>query len=281
MTNNNFNTPAQVLKANINTQSSKTSVPMPKIILSGILAGMYIGFGAAASNVVMHNISNVGIARLLGGCVFPVGLIMIVLLGGELFTGDCLIVMAAADKKCTVGFACKLLVTVWFANLAGGLIVSGLVMLSGQTGYSAGLLGAYTIKVAYSKAAAAPAAAVSSGIMCNIFVCAAVLMAAASKDIAGKIFAVFFPIMAFVLCGFEHCVANMYYIPAGIMAKSKYAELFSEIYEISREELDSVLNLKNFFINSFFVTLGNILGGMIFIGAALYYINKKNIDAAD
>ena len=122
--------------------------------------------------------------------------------------------------------------------------------------------------------------AFTSGILCNVFVCGAVLMATAAKDVAGKIWACFFPILVFVVSGFEHCVANMYYIPAGIIAKnnSVYAEKAMEVYGYTEEQL-AKLNWKSFFIDSSIpVTLGNIVGGMVLIGVIFWLINGKNYD---
>ena len=249
------------------------------MVLLGIFAGMFIAGGAAASSVAMHAISNVGLARLLGGVVFPVGLMMIVFIGGELFTGDCLLILGFIDKRYKVTAMIRVLVVVYISNLIGAMVIALLVSLSGQYNYTDGLLGAYTIKVAMGKVNMSFGQAFCSGIMCNIFVCAAVLMAAAAKDIAGKVWAIFFPIMAFVVSGYEHCVANMYYIPAGIFAlgNEKYAARAAAEYGYTYEQM-SVVDWKHFFINSSIpVTLGNIVGGMLFVGVILYLIYGKNI----
>lgn len=274
---NMFNTPAQIIEGNINAAVGKAKLPLGKLILLGIFAGMCIGGGAAASNVAMHSIDNVGLARFVGGCIFPVGLMMIVFMGGELFTGDCMMIMAAMHKKITVLDVIRVLVLVFITNLVGGLIIAGLAYFSGQFNYTGGMLGAYTIKVAMSKANVTFVGGVTSGILCNIFVCSAVLMGAAAKGIAGKVWGIFFPIMAFVVSGYEHCVANMYYIPAGIFAamNPKYAELAMSEYGYTAEQMAS-LNWYNFFVkNEIPVTIGNILGGMVFIGVILYMINRK------
>ena len=154
-----------------------------------------------------------------------------------------------------------------------------MVYMSGQLNYTDGLLGAYTIKVAMGKLSLSFGEAFFSGIMCNIFVCAAVLMAGAAKDIAGKVWAIFFPIMAFVVSGYEHCVANMYYIPAGMFAMNNeaYVEKAIDTYGYTAEQLQS-LNMGNFLVNNALpVTLGNMVGGMIFVAMPLYLIHMKNI----
>lgn len=279
MANMNMDFPPQVVEGNIRAEVDRVNMPFVRMVLLGIFAGMFIAGGAAASSVAMHAISNVGLARLLGGVVFPVGLMMIVFIGGELFTGDCLLILGFIDKRYKVTAMIRVLVVVYISNLIGAMVIALLVSLSGQYNYTDGLLGAYTIKVAMGKVNMSFGQAFCSGIMCNIFVCAAVLMAAAAKDIAGKVWAIFFPIMAFVVSGYEHCVANMYYIPAGIFAlgNEKYAVRAAAEYGYTYEQM-SVVDWKHFFINSSIpVTLGNIVGGMLFVGVILYLIYGKNI----
>ena len=280
MENTSMLSSAEILKANIQVEVNRTKMPFMKMVLLGIFAGMFIACGAEGSSVAMHAISNVGLARTVAGCIFPIGLMLIVLLGGELFTGDCLLIMGVLDKKVKVLSMIRILIVVFFSNLIGSLIIVFLVNLSGQLGYSNNLLGAFTIKVAMGKATMDFSKAFTSGILCNVFVCGAVLMATAAKEDAGKIWAWFFPILVFVVSGFEHCVANMYYIPAGIIAKnnSVYAEKAMEVYGYTEEQL-AKLNWKSFFIDSSIpVTLGNIVGGMVLIGVIFWLINGKNYD---
>jgi formate/nitrite transporter len=260
---------------------AKTKNPLWKFILLGIMAGFFIGAGAAISNVAMHSIPSVGVARLVAGCTFPIGLMMIVFLGGELFTGDCMIAMACLRGKVKVTKMIGILILVWITNLAGGLLMALLIAHSGQLAYSNNLLGAFTIKLAVGKAGIDFGTGVCSGILCNIFVCAAVLMAAMAKDMAGKIMAIFFPIMSFVIGGFEHCVANMYYIPAGIFAagNATYAEVAAKEYGITKDQLAS-LNWGTFFVNNELpVTIGNIIGGMVCISLVLVLLNRKQKEA--
>lgn len=273
---NNFNTPAEVVDANIASGKVKANLPLVKMILLGILAGIFIAIGGEASSLASHNIDNVGLARTITGAIFPVGLMMIVLVGGELFTGNTMIIMAVMDKQATVLQYVRNLVVVWFSNLVGSLIIVFLTFYSGQWNYTAGGLGAYTIKIAYGKVNLDFGTAFASGILCNILVCVAVLMAIAAKDIAGKIWAIFFPIFAFVISGFEHCVANMYYIPAGMIAATNptYAAKAEELYGISADGL-AKLSMGGLIHNMIPVTLGNIVGGGLMVGAFLYIINKK------
>lgn len=276
-----FSLPAEVVEANINAACTKVKMPIWKMILLGVLGGMFIACGASSSSVAMHNISNVGLARLVAGAVFPVGLMMIVFIGGELFTGDCLMINGVLDKRYSVWSMLRVLLIVWFSNLIGSVVIAFLAYAAGQYNFTNGLLGAFTIKVALGKVNLSFETAFASGIACNVFVCAAVLMAAAAKDIEGKVWAIFFPILAFVVSGYEHCVANMYYIPAGLFAMQNeiYVQRAMEEYGYTAEQLSS-LNLANFFVKSSIpVTLGNMVGGMLFLGVILYFVNKKKKEA--
>lgn len=246
-----------------------------QLFCKAILAGAMIAFGAAASSVAAHTVSDVGLARLAAAVVFPVGLMMVILLGAELFTGDCMIAMSVMDGKQKLGDLIRVLFIVYFGNFVGATMLAVGISLSGQLDYSAGMLGAYTIKVAIGKTNISFEQGIVSGILCNILVCAAVLMAGCAKDVTGKLMASFFTIMLFVTAGFEHCVANMYYITAGLLAKrnSEYVRLAMETYGYSQDKLDS-LNLTNYLVTNLVpVTIGNILGGILFLAVPMYCLN--------
>lgn len=247
-----------------------------KFFVLSMMAGAFIAIGGSSSSLASHAVTNPGLAKLVSGCIFPVGLMMIVFIGGELFTGDCMMILGVIDKKYSVLKMVERLAVVLVGNLIGALLVVFFVYVSGQYDMSAGGLGAYTIKVAYGKATISFGKAVCSGIMCNILVCIAVLMGAAAKDASGKVWGIFFPIMAFVVGGYEHCVANMYYIPAGLIAKANaaYAAKAVEMYGFTQEMLDA-LSIKNFLITNLIpVVIGNVLGGMLFVSVPLYIITR-------
>ena len=279
----NIFVPQQIVSANIRAAAGKTEIPGLRLMLLGIFAGMFIACGASASSAAMHAVSNVGLARLVAGCIFPVGLMMIVFVGGELFTGDCLMIMGCIHGKFSVWSMIKVLILVFVSNFVGSALFAYLVSVSTQYNFTGGLLGAFTIKVAMGKVSMSFGAAFVSGILCNFFVCIAVLMAAAAKDVAGKVWAIFFPIMAFVVSGYEHCVANMYYIPAGIFAAANeaYVRTAMEAYGYTAQQL-SALNWGNMLVNNLLpVTLGNIVGGMVFVGLPLYLIHGAKIRAEE
>lgn len=258
---------------------AKAEISIGKLLGKSILAGAMIALGAAGSSVAAHTITDVGLARLTAGVVFPVGLMMVILMGAELFTGDCLMAMSVSDGKQSIKDLVRVLVGVYIGNFIGAVILALLVFGSGQLNYSGGMLGAYTIKVAMGKVNLTFVQGITSGILCNILVCAAVLMAVCAKDITGKLLTAFFVIMLFVTSGFEHCVANMYYITAGLLAKTNpaYASLAMEQFGYTTQQMDG-LNLYGFLVTNLVpVTIGNILGGAVFFGLPLYYLNvKKN-----
>ncbi len=269
-----MNNPKEIIEANMNGAVNKANLPLARMIVLGLMAGMFIALGGAISNTAVHDIANVGLARTLAGVIFPVGLLMIILVGGELFTGNCLMIMATMNKRIKVSGLIRNLVIVYFSNLIGSLIIDVLIFYSGNLDYTGGALGAYTIKVALGKVNIAPGKAVVSGILCNFLVCMAILMAGSAKDVIGKIFATWFPIFAFVIGGFEHIVANMFYIPTGILAATNpdYVAKAEALYGITADKL-SALDLGGLLHNFIPVTIGNILGGMIFIGCTLYFIH--------
>lgn len=275
--------PNQILKKYLQGGLTKVKNPLWKTFLYGVLAGAFVGLGACASSVAMHGVSDIGLARVLGGLIFPIGLVLIIFLGGELFTGNCLLVAGIADKRFTVLEVIKNLFLVYLGNLVGSAVIALLVYGSGQFHYSNDALGAYVIKTAVSKAGIAPETAVISGILCNILVCAAVLLALAAKDATGKLLCIFFPIFVFVICGFEHCVANMYYLLAGIFAAADPAYLIKaqELYNLDAAKI-ATLNVSNMFLGNLLpVTVGNFLGGAVFLALPLYFLYRGKKEAAE
>ena len=256
----------------------KIRLPERKTFIKAIMAGAMIAFGAAISSVAAHTITDVGLSRLAAAVVFPVGLMMVILFNAELFTGDCLVAMSLFDRKLKLSNCIRLLASAYIGNFIGAILIALLILFSGQLDYSSGILGAYTIKIAVGKVNLSFAQAFTSGILCNILVCAAVLMAACAKDITGKLLVCFFVIMLFVTGGFEHCVANMYYVTAGLLAMTRpeYVQLAMDTYGFKADYL-STLNIGSFMLKNLLpVTLGNIIGGSVLVGIPVFYLNKDN-----
>ena len=201
---------------------------------------MFIAFGGLGSQVINSATGT----SFMGAFVFPVGLILVICTGSELFTGDCLMAMAVADKKITLFCMVKTLLLVYLGNFIGSLFVVFLSFFGNMPGMFEGRLGEAMAKTASVKTALSPGVSFTKGILCNILVCAAVLIALRTREITGKMLAAYFPVMLFVLCGLEHSVANMYFIPMGQFPGG----------------IDIALLLSNLIP----VTLGNIVGGVAF-----------------
>lgn len=252
----------------------KATAPIWKLFLLGILAGCYIAFGAYASTMASFNLvsdpATFGIGKVVAGAIFPVGLMLVVLCGAELFTGNCLMVTGLFDKRFGAGAMLRNWLIVYMGNLAGSLLMAWLINYTGLLGSGEGLLGAITIKTAIGKCSLDFGKAFILGILCNWMVCLAIWMATGAQVAIGKMFAIWFCIGLFIVGGFEHSVANMYFIPSGIIASESgdWVNLLG---------LDTgSLTWGNFFLKNLLpVTLGNIVGGGLFVGTMYWVTNRK------
>lgn len=274
--NKHYYTPAEVLDVNMDAGEDKVNLPLFKLLLLGIMAGAFVAFGAVASSTATFGATDFGTARLIAGCIFPVGLMMITFAGGELITSNCMLVAGVLDKRFSIWVMFRTLACLYIGNLVGASVIAIVVYFSDVLNSADGALGAYLLKVAYGKASLNPISALCSGILCNILVCVASLKAIASKDIAGKVWALFFPIMLFVVSGFEHCVADMFYIVMGMILSldEKYMALAEQMYSLTAEQIDVAINIGGFFSNQIPVTIGNIIGGMVFVALPIFAIHK-------
>lgn len=266
----NCNPPGVVAEAIANQVGvAKTKSSFLKLLILGIFAGVYIAFGAQLATIVGHDISTylgVGIAKLIIGGVFSVGLMLVVIAGAELFTGNNLIMMSVLNKKATFGSMLRNWGIVYFANFIGSLLIVWLIHYSGLLNVNGGAVGAKAVAIAVGKVNLDFMSAFTRAILCNWLVCLAVWLAIAAKTVIGKIFACFFPIMAFVASGFEHSIANMYFIPIGILNKGMAA---------SGVDISN-LNLSGFLVTNLIpVTLGNIVGGAFFVSTLYYFAFLK------
>jgi formate/nitrite transporter len=240
----------------------------------GLLAGAFIAFGAMFFTLVMTQAGlGFGPARLLGGVAFSLGLILVVVGGAELFTGNSLIVMAWAHRKITALALLRNWSLVYLANLAGALGTVLLVYWSGHLSLSEHMVGAQALKIAAVKVNLPFIEAFFRGVLCNVLVCLAVWLCYAAHDVASKILAIVFPISAFVALGFEHSVANMYFIPIGIQAAADPAIV--HVSGLSNAALTG-LDLSGFLHNLLPVTLGNIVGGGVLVAAVYYLIYLRD-----
>lgn len=262
-----FSTPEEITENYTEIGYKKASRPARKQILLGILAGAFVALAAQGSNVGIHNIELVGIARVLSGALFSTALMMVVIAGGELFTGNTLMVIALIKKRITLRALISGWIFVYIGNILGAVLIAVLIHSSGQLDLSNGMVGGFTIYVATNKVHLSFMNAFILGVLCNWLVCIAVWMASGAQDITGKILAIFFPIWLFTTSGFEHSVANMYYIPAGILAASNPLYVEQAIARGSTYERIAALSWESFiFGNLIPVTLGNLIGGVFFVG---------------
>ena len=268
--------PHEILVVTIEKGIIKAGNPLYKQLILSFMAGAFIAFASEGSNMAAFGFlikpELYGLGKCIAGLIFPVGLMLVLLAGGELFTGNNLITAAYMDKKVSLFSMMKNWLTVYAGNFAGSVFIAFLIVKSGQLSHGAHLLGGITIKIAYSKISLTFIQAVFLGILCNWLVCLAVWLCYGAKDMTGKMLATFFPIWLFITSGFEHSVANMYYIPAGIMAK--VIPEYAAASKLSAEMLAS-LNWHTFFVHNLIpVTLGNIIGGAFFV-ACLYSVCYK------
>jgi formate/nitrite transporter len=242
----------------------KTTSPFSTVLVLGVLAGAYIGFGGLLSTAVTFDMASrfgLGFTKLVGGAVFSVGLILVVIAGAELFTGNNLMVVSALTKEITFSAMLRRWAIVYGANFIGSILLALLFYLAGLWKTGGGALGASAVNIAYGKVTLSFSEALVRAIGCNWLVCLAIWMALAAQQTIGKIFAIFFPIMAFVAIGFEHSVANMYFIPAGIFLKS-----WAGIPAPQGVDPNSLGWVSFLGKNLLPVTIGNIIGGGVFVG---------------
>lgn len=270
-------TPNEIAVNVIGIGKKKASTPSFKLICLGIMAGMFIALAAVGANTGSSVVENASIAKLIAACIFPAGLVMVLLAGSELFTGNCLIIVSVIEKESTMLNMLRNWLCVYFGNFIGAIIVAFCVNAAGQLDLFGGALALTTMKTAAAKAALPFGKAVILGVFCNFLVCIAVWISFAAKTVSGKIIGLFMPVMLFVLSGFEHSVANMYYIPAGIFASMNpaYAEQAASIANID------ALTWGGFISNLIPVTIGNIIGGMVMVGMMywLIYLKKDSTPA--
>ncbi len=238
---------------------------LANLVILGFFAGAFIAFGGELSTMVTVGTAriSIGISKFLAGSVFTVGLMLVVIAGAELFTGNNLVIISALDRRIKSSDVLRNWVIVYAANFVGALFIAVLMYYSGLWKTGGNEWGVTAANIAVSKVNLSFTEAFFRGIGCNWLVCLAVWMAIASKDVVGKIFAIYFPIMAFVASGFEHVIANMYFIPIGLFLKGTGIAAV-----VNMESLTwGGMVIRNFIP----VTLGNIVGGAFFVGV-LYWV---------
>ncbi len=273
-----FLSPCEICQKVEETSKQKASLPMRSLIVLGILAGVYIGFGAELSTMVTHDLAKymgVGFSKFIAGSVFSVGLMLVVIGGAELFTGNCLMLGCRMQRNIKTGELLRNWSIVYLANFAGSLLLVAIMYYSGLWKLGQLGVGAEALKIANAKVNLPFVEALCRGIGCNWLVCLAVWLAVAGQDIGGKILGIYFPIMAFVASGFEHSIANMYFIPMGLMLKANQAVVSTAGLSGNLAEL----TWSSFLLHNLLpVTIGNIVGGGLFVAGAycLAFRRSKN-----
>lgn len=269
--------PFEILDILIESCVEKGRSSNGRLMMLGLFGGAFIGLAAQASNMTAHQLLFVpetyGIGRVLCGAIFTVGLMLVVLCGGELFTGNVAMLSAVCDRKMGLPNVFRVWVILYAANLIGSIFIAYLIFKSGLLHSGNDVLGAMTIKIAAGKTSLEFVEAFVLGLLCNWLVCLAVWLSTGADSMAGKIMSIFFPIWLFATSGFEHSIANMYYIPAGIFAKTQGG--FVNLTGLESDVLDN-LNWGSFFIDNLLpVSLGNLVGGGIFVGVFYWIIFRK------
>lgn len=259
--------PSEITDNYISGAVAKANSPVWRLLILSFFAGILVSLGAIASSTAAQTMQDAGLARLVTGAIFPIGLMMVVLLGTELFTGNALMVTAVIAGRITLGRLLYNWLFVYIGNFCGAMLMAFLMVNFGQLDIGGGALAVYTAKVAAAKCSLPWQNAFVLGIFCNLMVCIAIYLGNTAHDTAGKILGIFFPIFGFVIAGFEHCVANMYYIPAGILA-SLSPQYATAIVEGGINV--GVLDFATFITSNLIpVTLGNIAGGVA-VGLVMY-----------
>ncbi|MBQ4290608.1 MAG: formate/nitrite transporter family protein [Clostridia bacterium] len=253
-----FLTPEEIADACTAAARKKASLPIRSMLILAVFAGAFIAFGGVASVF-----ANTYVNRLAGAAVFPAGLAMVLVAGSELFTGNSLMFLGVLRREIRLSAMLKNWLFVYLGNFLGAILVAAAAVYGGLFD---GETGTALLATASAKSSLPFLSALLRGILCNILVCTAVWMAFGARSVGGKIAGMYLPILAFVLSGFEHSVANMFYLPAGIFCALKNgAEAISPLDALIRNLLP--------------VTLGNIIGGALFVAAGYFLAFRKKPEA--
>jgi formate transporter len=266
--------PAEMAQRAERVGVQKTRIDAWRLLTLAVLAGAFIGFGAMLSTIILVGTDGVlpyGVSRILSGLVFSLGLILVVVGGAELFTGNTLMVMAWASGRVRTAEVLRAWAIVYCGNLVGAVATGVLVFATEEHWRAGGQVGAAALAIAQSKATIAFVPAMISGILANVLVCLALWLCHSARSTADKILAIVPPITAFVAASFEHSVANMYLIPSGLLIKYGATEAFWASAGV-KPETYWALTFTGFISNLFPVTIGNIIGGAVLVGAVYWFV---------
>ena len=277
-----MNTPKEIAQNYVALGVTKTKYSTSKLLLLGIMAGMFVGLASVGATMAQATVAGTAFApvgKLLSAVIFSSALAMVLIAGSELFTGNCLIIIAVLEKEVKVKAMLRNLALVYVGNFIGGLLVAVIAVYSGVFSAFGNAAAVTAIYTAVTKASLPFFDALLRGIFCNVLVCIAVWMAFAAKDVGGKVLALILPITLFVLSGYEHCIANMCYLPTGWLAVRNYTyyNAYAGSYELATV---ASLTWKSMFLNNLIPsTIGNIIGGSGLVGTMywLIYLREPKI----
>lgn len=258
---------------------NKAGMAAGKTLVLAVLAGAFIALGAVFFTVVTAGGGlPYGLGRLLGGLAFGLGLVLVVLGGAELFTGNNLIVMAWASGRITTRRLLRNWFLVYVGNFIGAGFVVAMILWSGHFTAGKGAVGLNMLNIAKAKCELGFMEAMALGVLCNVLVCLSVWLCFSARDVTGKILVILIPVSAFVAAGFEHSIANMYFVPLGILLRWFADADFWLLVGTSADQYACV-NLHSFLLHNLLpVTLGNILGGAVLVGMVYWFVYLRKDD---
>jgi formate/nitrite transporter len=259
--------PAEIARRVQTVGVAKARLGLAPLLMLGVLAGAFVGLGTMLFVIVRAD-TGLGFAtsQLLAGAVFSLGLLMVVVAGAELFTGNNLLVMAWADRRITTSQVLRNWLAVCAANFAGAAGLALLVYLSGHTDMGGGAIGRTAVRIALAKQELPWQQAFTRGVLCNVLVCMPVWMAMAGRSVADKAVAVVFPVTAFVAAGFEHSIANMYLMPLAMLVQAAPGP----------GAAGSAVTLSGIASNLAAVIAGNVVGGSVLVGLTYHFISGRS-----
>lgn len=265
--------PADIARRAESVGVAKAAMRLDRLIMLSVLAGAFISLGAVFSTVVTAGSGMApGISRLLGGLTFSLGLVLVVVAGAELFTGNALIVIATASRRVRVRALLRNWLIVYLGNFVGAMITALVVFGSGLYESAGGAPGVRALGIAATKTSLGGREAVLLGVLANALVCLAVWLSLSARSVTDKILAVIFPVTAFVAAGFEHSIANMYFIPAGIFIKAWAPSGFWTATGAHAADYPTI-TWHDFLIGNLLpVTIGNIIGGALLVGLVYWFV---------
>jgi formate transporter len=269
--------PPEMAERMENVGVKKAKLDFLSMFALAVLAGLFIGLGAEFFTLVITDTGlGFGMNKLIGGLVFSLGLILVVVAGAELFTGNNLIVMAWVSGKLTLGQVMRNWVIVYLGNLVGSLGAVMLMYLTKQWTFANYHVGVTALNIANAKVNLSFTEGIARGILCNALVCLAVWLCMSGRSVTDKILAILFPITAFVASGFEHSIANMYFIPMGLLLKSE-PHVVAAAGKVASDLVN--LNMQGFLGNLLSVTTGNVFGGGFMVAAVYWFIYRRPREA--